>query len=190
MELMEAISTRRSIRKYRTDPVPREIIEKLLFEATLAPSGSNLQPWSFVVIQNKKLLKNYSDRAKELFINALTGRPDPQNYRKMLSNPDFNIFYNAGTLIGIYGNNQIPSAKEDCCLAAQNLMLSAHAIGLGTCWIGFSQLLLDDPEIKAELGIAKEYTLVAPLILGYPETVPQGYSRKPPQILVWKNETE
>jgi nitroreductase len=76
--------------------------------------------------------------------------------------------------------------KGDCCLAAQNLMLTAHALGLGTCWIGFSQPLLNSTEFKTELGIPSEYIAVAPLIVGYSEISPAKVSRKPPEILVWQ----
>jgi nitroreductase len=185
MELLEAIATRRSIRKYQEKPVPRELIQKLLDTAILAPSGSNGQPWAFAIIQDKELLKSYSDRAKEMFIHLFDNRPDPQNYRQILANPDFNIFYNAGTLVVIYWH-QTPTATEDCSMAAQNFMLAAHDAGLGTCWIGFSFMLLNDASFLAELGIPEGYTAVAPLILGYPETVPQDYKRNPPKIFVWK----
>jgi nitroreductase len=185
MDLIEAISTRRSIRKYKSDPVPKELIAKLLEAATLAPSASNSQPWSFIVIQDAGLLKNYSDRAKSLFLNYISDKPDPHNYKAILANPDFNIFYNAGTLVIIYGNGQ-PNAFGDCCLAAQNLMLTAHAKGLGTCWIGFSSALFDDPSFKTELGIPQNLSAAAPLIVGYPEFTPSGFTRNPPQVLVWK----
>ena len=185
MELIHALYTRRSIRKYKNTPVPKELINKLLEAATLAPSASNSQPWSFAVIQDQELLKKYSDRAKVLCLASLQSKPDPHDYRKILADPEFNIFYNAGTLIIIYGS-QGATSYGDCCLAAQNLMLAAHAEGLGTCWIGFSFALLDDPDFKTELGIDENLTVVAPIITGYPEFVPSSYTRKPPRILLWK----
>ena len=185
MELMNALYTRRSIRKYKNTPVPKEVISKLLEAATLAPSGSNSQPWSFVIIQDQELLKKYSDRAKVLCLSSLKDKPDPHDYRKILSSPDFNIFYNAGTLIIIYSSEGATS-YGDCCLAAQNLMLAAHSEGLGTCWIGFSIALLNDKDFKTELGIAQNLTAVAPIIIGYPEFTPSAYNRNPPCILVWK----
>jgi len=182
---MQALYTRRSIRKYKSDPVPKEMITKLLEAATLAPSGSNSQPWSFMVIQDNNLLKSYSDRAKALCLKGLENKPDPHDYRKILVNPDFNIFYNAGTLILICGNNQV-TAYGDCCLAAQNFMLAAHDEGLGTCWIGFSNHLFDDADFKTELGIPQDLTVVAPIIIGYPDFTPSGYTRNPPQIIIRK----
>jgi nitroreductase len=185
MDLIDALYTRRSIRKYKSDPVSKEMITQLLEAATLAPSGSNSQPWSFVVIQDIELLKSYSDRAKTLSLKWLNDKPDPNNYKTLLANPDFNIFYNAGTLVIIYGDEKA-TAYGDCCLAAQNLMLAAHANGLGTCWIGFSSSLFDDLDFKTELGIPQTLTAVAQLIVGYPEFTPSSYTRNPPQILAWK----
>jgi nitroreductase len=182
MDLKQAIYTRRSIRKYKNEPVSKEMIAKLLEAATLAPSASNSQPWSFVVIQDSELLKTCSDRAKSFCLKRMQAQPDPHNYRALLSNPDFNIFYDAGTLVIIYGNKQT-TAYGDCCLAAQNLMLAAHAAGLGTCWIGFSSALFDDPDFKAELGIPRDLTAVAPIIVGYPEFTPSEYTRNPPKII-------
>lgn len=183
---MKAIYSRRSIRKYLSKPVPKETIEKLIEAATLAPSGSNSQPWAFVVIQDQAILKDYSEKAKTLFIDFIKDKPETQNYLNILSNPNFNIFYNAGTLVIIYGNSNNPTSHGDCSMAAQNLMLAAHANDLGTCWIGFSFLLFNDSTFKKELGIPENYSAIAPLIIGYPDSIPSEYSRNPPQILVWK----
>jgi nitroreductase len=184
MELMSAISTRRSIRRYKNQPVSKDTVTKLLEAAILAPSASNSQPWAFVVVQDSDVLKSYSDRAKTYLLNLMAEQDDPHGYRTSLSNPNFDIFYNTGTLITIYATSI--KGKVDCCLAAQNLMLTAHALGLGTCWIGFSQPLLNSSEFKTELGIPTEYIAVAPLIVGYPEISPAKVSRKPPEILVWQ----
>jgi nitroreductase len=186
MDLMDAIQTRRSIRKYKDEPVPKETINQLLTTATLAPSASNSQPWAFVVVQDTQLLKNYSDRAKALLLQSMDDKPDTQGYKALLANPDFNIFHNAGTLIIIYASFNSPFTAGDCCLAAQNLMLAAYAQGLGTCWIGFSRLLLDNADFKQELGIPLTYKAVAPIIIGYPEISPAAVSRNPPQVLAWR----
>jgi nitroreductase len=186
METMDAIYTRRSIRNYKNELVPKEMIAQLLEAATMAPSGSNSQPWRFVVIQDRAALKNYSSRAKELWLQRMQGRPDPQDYKKLLANPDFHLFYNAGTLVIIYGDSAMPTASLDCSLAAQNLMLAAHAQGLGTCWIGFSTAFFNSKDFKRELGISETYEAVAPVIVGYPEGVHGNFSRNAPQILAWK----
>jgi nitroreductase len=187
MDVIECIYNRRSIRKFKPEPVPAEIINKLLETATLAPSSSNSQPWSFVVIQDIDLLKNFSDRSKSIYLEKMKDNTsDPYGYKARLSKPDFNIFYNAGTLIVIYANSKSKLALGDCCLAAQNLMIAANSLGLGSCWIGFAEPLLDSTDFKVELGIPQTAYAVAPIILGYPAITPSSYSRKPPEILLWK----
>ncbi len=186
MNLMEAIENRRSVRSYTDKKVERAALEQLLAAAVKAPSASNSQPWAFAVIQDAALLKQYSDRAKSLLLTVISPDSPLAKYRAMLANPDFNIFYNAGTLVIIYAKPGGLESRGDCCLAAQNLMLAAHGLGLGTCWIGFAKALLDQPELKKELGVPAEYAVVAPIIVGYPQgRIPQ-LTRDEPQILFWK----
>lgn len=186
MKLSDAIPNRRSVRNYTPRKVEKELVEQLLNAAVQAPSASNSQPWAFAVIQDEKLLKEYSDRAKQYLLTVIDRQPALEKYRAMLANPEFNIFYNAGTLIIIYSRPEGPSPQNDCALAAQNLMLAACGLGLGTCWIGFAKTLLDLPELKREAGVPPEYTAVAPIIVGYPQgRIPQ-LKKDPPQIIYWK----
>lgn len=186
MNLIKAISTRRSVRNYTAQKVAKESIDILLNSAIQAPSASNSQPWAFAVIQDADLLKRYSDKSKNFLLALSDEQPLLAKYRGMLSNTDFNIFYNASTLVIIYAKPEGLHAEGDCCLAAQNLMLTAHDQGLGTCWIGFAVSLLNQPEIKAELGVPKEYTVVAPIIVGYPQGAIPQLLRKEPEILAWR----
>ncbi|MDT8901919.1 nitroreductase family protein [Anaeroselena agilis] len=187
MNLTEAIANRRSVRSYTAQKVDKDAIDKLLHAAVQAPSASNTQPWSFVVIQDAALLKEYSDRSKSLLLSMIDLENSPhKKYRDMLSNPAFNIFYTAGTLIAIYAKPMGRHSYGDCCLSAQNLMLAAHGLGLGTCWIGFAGTLLDTPAMKEELRVPVEYSLVAPIIVGYPQgRIPQ-LTHDNPEILFWK----
>lgn len=186
MNLMEAIENRRSVRNYTDRKVDRAALEKLFAAAVMAPSASNSQPWAFAVIQDAKLLKEYSDRTKSHLLANTDEKSPLAKYRGMLANPDFNIFYNAGTLVVIYAKPGGLESRGDCCLAAQNLMLAAHGLGLGTCWIGFAKALLDLPELKRELGVPADYAVVAPIIVGYPQgRIPQ-LTRDEPQILFWR----
>jgi nitroreductase len=186
MDLVQAITTRRSVRAYTDRPVDRATVERLLAAAVQAPSATNSQPWSFAVIQDSDLLKTYSDRAKAHLLGRIDQTPALAKYSAMLANPAFNIFYNARTLVVIWARPEGPHPEGDCCLAAQNFMLAAHDLGLGTCWIGFAVVLLNLPEVKLELGIPAEYTAVAPLILGYPETTPPTIAKNAPQIICWR----
>jgi nitroreductase len=105
--------------------------------------------------------------------------------RKMLEDPSFNIFYDAGTLIVVCRRFGGPFTDADCWLAAENLMLEAHARGFGTCCIGFAVGVLNQPDVKAELAIPKEGAAVAPIIVGWPRGAAARGQRKPPEILRW-----
>ena len=186
MNIMEAIYGRRSVRNYQEEAVPKEVLNKLLEAAVMAPSASNAQPWAFAVFQDRDLLKNFSDRAKSYFLDFMKDKPDPHGYQAKLSNPRYNMFYNANTLVIIYAISDKHPAVGDCCLAAQNLMLAAHAQELGTCWIGFATPFLDSAEFKEEMNIPQAYKAVAPIIAGYPQKYSSSFSRKPAQVLAWK----
>ena len=104
----------------------------------------------------------------------------------MFERPDFNIFYNAGTLIVICAKATGLFVVADCWLAAQNLMLAAYAMGLGTCVIGSAVSGLNTPQIKDELGIPFEVSAIAPIIVGVPADASPANPRKEPRILAWK----
>ena len=186
MELIEAINSRRSVRHYTHEQVSKTAIEALLQAAVQAPSAMNRQPWAYAVIQDKTLLTSYSARTKQYLLDSLDKMPVFAKYKAMFENPEFNIFYDAGTLILILAKDEGTHTVEDCCLAAQNLMLAAHGSGLGSCWIGFSRFLLNMPEVQAELGIPAGYKVVAPIIVGYPQAAVLPIAKKPPVILFWK----
>ncbi len=187
MSIIDAIYGRRSVRKYTNEDVPKELVIKLIEAAIQAPSSSNLQPWSFAVIQNSDLLKIHSDQAKKLVLEKFGNSDDPRGYKKLLQSPDFNIFYNAGTLIIIYAKGQGLTSMGDCCLAGQNLMLAAFSHGMGTCWIGFATYLINSAEFKQQMGIPQDYRGVAPIIVGYPDVKLAKIPRNPMEILAWKD---
>jgi nitroreductase len=102
------------------------------------------------------------------------------------ADPNFNIFYNTGTLIVICAKPVGLHPEWDCCLAAQNLMLEACELGLGTCPIGFAWPLLNEPDVRPELNITDGYVPVLPIIVGYPTHATRLTPRNRPEILCWK----
>ena len=185
--LFETILARRSVRAYAPDKLDRNTIQTLLASAVRAPTAMHEEPWAFVVVQNRQVLKQLSDRAKPLFIERLhRSHPTGGHAIDTFANPDFNIFHNAGTLIVICAKPSGPFVEADCWLAAENLMLAACAIGLGSCVIGSCVAALNLPEVKAELGIPAEFNVVAPIIVGVPSGETAATSRKEPLILAWK----
>jgi len=185
VELVDALRTRRSIRKYREDQIPDQTLRELLELATWAPSGMNSQPWVFAVVQDREYMRRLSDEAKALMLARLKDFPKLERYRRIMTNPDFNIFYNAPTLVLIYGDTGVLTYKYDCSMAALNLMLAAWDRGIGSCWIGFATATCDSPAVKDKLAVPADHQAVAPVILGYPQTVPSWGKRNAPRIVSW-----
>ncbi|HZZ79740.1 MAG TPA: nitroreductase [Gemmataceae bacterium] len=186
MNVHEAIYSRRSVRDYTDQPVLKATVEELIHAAIQAPSAINQQPWTFAVIQDKSLLRSFSDRAKDLMAKTMHLEFLALELREMLSDRAFNIFYNAGTLIVVFAKPVGAHPDWDCCLASQNLMLAAHDMGLATCPIGFAWSLFESNDVKEELGIPAEYRPILPIIVGYPKQPPPPVSRKEPEIHCWK----
>lgn len=186
MDLMDAIYHRRAVREFTDESIGRETLEKLIEAAIQAPSAMNFQPWAFAVVQDRTALARISERAKAHLLKTAPKGSPIDNYRETLSDPAFNIFYGAPALVVICAKpgelGEAAHSDEDCCLAAENLMLTAHAMGLGTCWIGFSRPWLDTPEGKSELGIPKNYMPVAPIIVGRPKALPPSHGRKKAEV--------
>ena len=183
MDILEAIYQRRAVRNYTDQTVSPENLGKLIDAAIQAPTGWDGQFWAFGVIQGKSRLQDYSDRAKAFFFETYSPGHDPHSERReMLRNPDYNLFYNAGTLVTIYSKPGGQFNSIDCCLAAENFMLAACSMGLGTCPIGFSQSWLDQTEIKEEMGVPSQYTAVLPMIIGYPAGTSERVPRLQPEI--------
>jgi nitroreductase len=181
MDLDEAIYGRRSTREYTADTVDEPTIRRLIDAAIHAPNATNAQPWTFTVVRDQALLDQISEASKTLYLATMPTVPQSERYL-MLGDPQFHIFYHAPLLVVISGIRQGAYIVEDCALAAENLMLAAFGQGLGTCWIGFSQGYLNTPEGKQALGIPATWMPVAPIIVGYPKTVPAPVARKEPEI--------
>jgi nitroreductase len=186
MDVMQAIRERRAERSFTGQQVEIGTIETLLHAAIQAPSAMNQQPWAFVVIQDRHLLNDYSERAMRHW--AATSPPDPdlERLRAQVEDPEFHLFYDAPTLIVICAKPGGLNPAEDCCLAAQNLMLAAFALGVGTCPIGLARPWLDLPDTKREVGIPESYSVVFPVILGYARTDTAAPKRGVPEIRRWK----
>ncbi len=186
MKLQEAIDQRRSVRKYTTDTVEKEKLEHLILNASKAPSAMNLQPWAFAVIENQSLLNAYSIEIKKSLIAKMDAETTPlAKYRALMEKESFQLFHHAPALIIIYAKKPSLHPHEDCALAAQNLMLTAADLGLGSCWIGFSLYHFNRSEIKKALQIPEEYEAIAPIVVGYPQTNHLPIPKKAPEIICW-----
>lgn len=186
LDILEAIYSRHATRKFLTKKIDRAIINQLLDAANHAPSALHQDSRGYVVIQNKPLLNRLSDSAKNILINEDSNKNlQWEHVKEVVRQKEFNIFYNAPTLIVIYSTIKGPFVSADCWLAAQNLMLAALPFGLGSCVIGFAVPALNLPEWKKELDIPSKMTAVAPIILGWPSDKPLSADHPNPLILKW-----
>ena len=164
MDAMANLLTRRSIRSYRPDMLPREVIEKIAEAGTYAPTGMNRQTPIIVAVTNKAL----RDRMSRLNAAVLNMDSDP--------------FYGAPVVLVVLAERSAPNHVYDGSLVMANLMLAAHAMGVGSCWIHRAREVFDTDEGKAilrDLGIEGDYEGIGNCILGYTEgEEPQAKPRK------------
>ena len=185
-DIAEAIRSRRSIRKYLDKPLPKEIIDKLIESAGWAPSGMNEQPWGFIVIRDRSLIKELSDRSIPYIKKLVEQDPKFIRYKRRMAVKDFNIFYDAPCVIIILGRKSVFSYENDCAMAAQNLMLEAWSMGIGSCWVGMMKAIENDKWFREKFEIPDNYSIVAPLALGYFDKKDTPViERKPVEILKW-----
>lgn len=126
----------------------RKGIRQLIDAAIQAPSAVNQQPWLFTVVRDSELLARISCEAKAHMLRTSPAALASHHFQHVLNDAKFDIFYGAPVLVVISAAAG-PWAIEDCALAAENMMLAAHASGLGTCWIGFAQGWLGTSERHA-----------------------------------------
>ena len=178
MDTVVAIHTRRSIRDYDERAVEREIIADILWDAAQAPTTPVSGPFLFHVIEGVARIAELGERAKQY---AREHRSDAHAWA---DRSDFKVFLDAPVVIVILGHADNSESIQDCNRAGQNLMLSAHARGLGSCWVGAPMPWLRSPQTRSELGIAEAFEPFAAFTLGYAASVPPSHSRERPQI-VW-----
>lgn len=162
MELWEAILTRRSIRKFTSQIVSRELIEKILVAGMQAPSARNKQPWHFVVIQKREML----DKISEV-----------HPYAYMLKEAPLGIV--------ICGDKNIEETidyiVQDCSAATQNMLLVAHNFGLGAVWLGIYPRDQRVKALKELLNLPENIIPIAMIAVGYPNEVKSPENRYNPE---------
>ena len=158
--MLALLKARRSIRRYRPDPVPDEMVEQLLEAGRWAPSASNRQPWAFIVIRDEAIRRQVAQHAAFYFIRWAHVAEAPLLI--VLCGDARNRFYRQ-------------FLHEDVGLAGGQIMLQAKALGLGTCWIG----ALDRKAIAGILKLPDRLEIIGLLTVGFPAEAPPPTSRKP-----------
>lgn len=177
MDCLQAISTRRSIRKFKPDPVPEEDLMTILEAGRLAPSAGNLQPWYFIVVRDEGI-------RRRLQLEALN--------QKMLGEAPVVIAVCTDPYRSArYGDRGVRFySLLDGASAAQNILLAAHALGYGGCWVGAFR----DKGVKAVLGLPEDFRVIALIPLGRPAEAPRMPRRRPLEEIVywekWQSSTD
>jgi nitroreductase len=158
MNTMDAILTRRSIRRFKTEKVPQEMIDKLLKAAMAAPSAGNEQPWQFIIINDEKIMKK---------IPAVS--------------PYAAYAKDAPAAILVCGDTRLEMMKgfwvQDCCAAIQNILLAAQDMGLGAVWTAAYSLMDRVAGFQKLLNIPAEVIPLAFIPIGYPAEEKQPEDR-------------
>lgn len=158
METMDAILTRRSIRKYLPEPVSRDMVNNILKAGMSAPSAGDEQPWHFIIIDRRDLLEKISEM---------------HPYAKMLKN--------APAVLLICADPNVPKFKDfwvqDCSAASENMLLAAHAQGLGAVWIGIYPAENLVTGIRELFNIPEHMVPFSAIAIGHPAEEKSGRSR-------------
>ncbi len=190
MDTLEAIAARRSIRRFRSDPIPQDVLEKILNAAIMAPSGKNRQPWRFVVVREDKrgemvqIMRETIARWKARGDNIGSA----EGSATVMEQAPVTVFVFNPQGPHPWLTRSIDQAFQDLVniqsvgAAIQNMCLASHALGLGSLWI--CDVLFAYNELSQWMG--QDTQMVAAVSLGYPAEHPILFSRKPlGDVTVW-----
>lgn len=178
-QTIQDIISRRSVKKYTSDPVPIELIEQIVKAGTYAPSGMNRQSAKIIAVTNKDM----RDRLSRINLEIITGN------KLVTSSGNNDPFYGAPVVLVVLARKDVGTNIYDGTLVMENLMIAANSLGLGSCWIHRAKETFETEEgkqILAELGIEDEYIGIGNCILGYaaPDALKPQAPRKE-DFVVW-----
>ncbi len=182
-QVIETIMNRRSVRDYDLKPIPKEILQAIFDAGNAAPSGMNAQGWRFVVVQGKafkdKLLSLAMPKYKKWMEKAPQALADMR--KEIDAGTSDPIYYNASVIVFVIGSGM--TSDFDTPMVCENIMLAARSFDIGSCWVYFGQLPLDNAEVRKELQLQEGEKVYGPILLGYPKgDFPESPEKKEPQI--------
>jgi nitroreductase len=201
MDLFDAIRDRKSIRKFKQTPVPDEDIRKILDAGRWAPSANNTQPWSFIVIKDRAVLKSMAGAVREMIDRMIPYAESEKQAQRLATYKSnyYTFFENAPAVIAVcmeaydagtdrllakmgYSTEDIKRLRplpglQSVSAAIQNMLLAIHALGYGSCWM--TGPLVAQDAFERILGFEKEKSVAALLPVGVPGEDPPARSRKP-----------
>ena len=173
-QVVETILHRRAIRRFEPEQIGEETLQQILQAGLYAPSAGGRQGVLLVVSQDRAVnerlgrIKRANSHPRMATATSYVSREQPS----IADDPNIkNAFYDAPTVITLFGPRNFLFAAEDCAVAAENMMLAADSLGVGSCYIGQGWTAFADPygqEILKQWGIRTDYYAVMQLLLGYP----------------------
>lgn len=182
-KIIENIITRRSVRNYEAKDIPKDILKTIIDAGNMAPSGCNAQGWRFAVVTDESFRKKLTDLALPRYKKWMENSSEAlKEMRKEIdSKVNDPVYYDAPVVLFVIGSGM--TADLDCPMVCQNVMLAARSLGIGSCWVYFGQLPLDDAEVKKALELKSGEKVYGPILLGYPKSdFPEPPEKKPPVI--------
>jgi nitroreductase len=169
--IMDIIKKRKSIRVYKDQPLPKNVVDSILEAAKYAPTARNMQELEYKVITSQSLMMKLSEGIAAAVQKEGMPLKGPPGAR-----PDF--FHGAPLAIIVTAPKDNMWAFSDAALAAQNIMLYATSVNLGSCFIGMAKLIEKDKNSLKALRIADDMNIVAAVICGYPDESPEPKEKK------------
>jgi nitroreductase len=170
---IENMKTRRSVRKFKADAVPQELIEQVIEAGTFAASGHDRQPWALIAVTNRDVIARLSAANASFFDMDVK---DP--------------FYGAPAVIIVLTKKSTPTYIYDGTMAMDNMMLAAHSLGLASCWIHRAKQVFELPEWKEwlhSIGVDGDYEGIGHVALGYADgPLPEARPRKAGRVFYVK----
>jgi len=161
MDALTALKSRVSVRQYKYQQIPLETLAEIVDCARLAPTGYNDQPWIFVVVTDRSLLRRISEVARH-------GR----------------FLADAGACVAVFCHGDGRTPLEDACAATENMLIAAQALGLGSCWINSHGKDHSD-EVKRLLKTPEGHELMTLVALGTPGEAKRAPKKALAEVLKW-----
>jgi len=204
-ETERIIMERRSVRHYKSNPVPETMIRRVIEAGRFAPSGGNHQPWKFAVITDPVFLAELEERAHALWsgdyqalenediarslvgvIDDAVWDPRVREGLRMTALKRLPVFLGAPVAIFIGAHKKMSEPKLQTGICGQNMNLAALAVGLGFVWSNFGAKAVERiPEIKAKLGFSADWTVAGAAVMGYPKFRQKGIVPRQDRPVVW-----
>ena len=174
-ELKETILHRRAIRRFEEKQIDEDVLQQILEAGMYAPSAGGRQGVLFVVSQDREVNERLGKIKRANFrpLTTTTTNRVSNEQPSIADDPNLkNAFYDAPTVITLFAPKNFLFAAEDCACAAENMMLMADSLGVGSCYIGQGWMAFADPygqEVLRRWNIRTDYYAVMQLLLGYPK---------------------